>query len=919
MRGLPHLHGVFWLSEEKLKTYKYENGDYKDEILPNLIDEFISVSTNTKDQYLNELVEEVNTHKHSKSCQKGNAKKDDEHCRFGFPRPPSNYTLVARPLSEETLGKELYNKKRKDAKIILEKVKNRLLEMSKEELKTAKLEDILNHVGLSSEVYHNALKIAERGATIILKRSPNEIWVNNYNSHFMKAWTANMDIQFCTDSYAVITYITDYLTKGDAGLTKELKNALKEKKHCNNLEQLNYLKMIYFKFKQVSVAEAAYRLIRGLDLKKSNIASIYLATGYPRNRSSFFKPVVSKEESVDTAKLNGEEQPFDETDESVPVKLEGRQGEFHEVVTIHKKYSQRPKILNDICLAQFATSYTSIKDDRIPKETQWLENASEQEGGLLAFGSKNFKLPKYIKLDSGTFMTLRTRPFVLRIHSSKKKEYLEGIYSELLLYFPWRNEAELLEDEGNECVDLFNSNFELIKTNKNSILPNAPMVNSMMELLDNPEGTKPLHLNDIDIDPNNQQANEDDLVELEETNPLDVSELPTESNNGKGQPKADVCPFKPIPISSHDELLQKARNQDYNQRIVFDKLVTFAKSVIRAEKSRDPFSVLSPPQLIVHGGGGVGKSYLIKTIAQWTDKILRTGINRDNPDMPTVLMLAFTGVAAKNIGGTTLHSGLNFKFGSELLDFSSEKLDQTRKNLENVEIVIVDEFSMVSSDNLYNLNKRLREIFMSDELFGGRAVLLVGDIMQLGPVRAAPIYRAPSTVDSRAMFSSDELNIWNNCQSVLLEKNFRQGEGIWKQMLNRIRVGEQTEEDLITLRKRPSSLLSKLEREKAIHLFYTNVEVNSHNEYMLNTLEHQLQEIAANLLTPRGYKPKTDQNGLIDKTQFAMNLKLKKTARVMIIANVDIKDSIVNGSLGTIIDFIKADSGKCNKNVSNCT
>ena len=117
--------------------------------------------------------------------------------------------------------------------------------------------------------------------------------------------------------------------------------------------------MIYFKFKQVSVAEAAYRLIRGLDLKKSNIASIYLATGYPRNRSSFFKPVVSKEESVDTAKLNGEEQPFDETDESVPVKLEVRQGEFHEVVTIHKKYSQRPKILNDICLAQFATLYTS--------------------------------------------------------------------------------------------------------------------------------------------------------------------------------------------------------------------------------------------------------------------------------------------------------------------------------------------------------------------------------------------------------------------------------------------------------------------------------------------------------------------------------------------------------------------------------
>ena len=106
--------------------------------------------------------------------------------------------------------------------------------------------------------------------------------------------------------------------------------------------------------------------------------------------------------------------------------------------------------------------------------------------------------------------------------------------------------------------------------------------------------------------------------------------------------------------------------------------------------------------------------------------------------MPTVLLIAFTGVAAKNIGGTTFHTDLSFKFGSEL-EFSSEKLDSARKNLENVEVVIVDEFSMVSSDNFYNLHKRLQEIFMSQELFGGRSVLLVGDIIQLGPVRAAPI------------------------------------------------------------------------------------------------------------------------------------------------------------------------------------
>ena len=54
--------------------------------------------------------------------------------------------------------------------------------------------------------------------------------------------------------------------------------------------------------------------------------------------------------------------------------------------------------------------------------------------------------------------------------------------------------------------------------------------------------------------------------------------------------------------------------------------------------------------MISTGGGGVGKSYLIDTTAQWADKILREGNGRDDPDKPTVLLLAYTGVAANNIG-----------------------------------------------------------------------------------------------------------------------------------------------------------------------------------------------------------------------------------------------------------------------------
>ena len=311
---------------------------------------------------------------------------------------------------------------KKEAKAILEKVKAKLLELSeKKELENSNLDSILKELNIESNAYHKALSISERGTMVILERKPSEMWVNNYNPLFMKVWQANMDIQFCMDSYAIITYITDYLTKGDAGLTQELRKALKETKDCNNFEQLNHLKMVYFKHKQVSVAEATYRLVRGLDLKKSNIACIFVATGYPRNRSTFFMSATPAEKSDDVENLVDEEEPVVESNKT-PVTLEGKKGQFKEVQTIHQKYSQRPEVLDDVCLAQFATSYTYIRADKIPKVITWEKNASIETGTLKQFGMEEKLLPKYIELfDSGTFMSLRTKPFVLRIHASKKK------------------------------------------------------------------------------------------------------------------------------------------------------------------------------------------------------------------------------------------------------------------------------------------------------------------------------------------------------------------------------------------------------------------------------------------------------------------------------------------------------------------
>ena len=67
----------------------------------------------------------------------------------------------------------------------------------------------------------------------MFKRSPSEIRINCYNPHLLKAWRANMDIQFVLDPYACSVYILSYITKGQRGMSKLLRKACEEEKEGN--------------------------------------------------------------------------------------------------------------------------------------------------------------------------------------------------------------------------------------------------------------------------------------------------------------------------------------------------------------------------------------------------------------------------------------------------------------------------------------------------------------------------------------------------------------------------------------------------------------------------------------------------------------------------------------------------------------
>ena len=85
-------------------------------------------------------------------------------------------------------------------------------------------------------------------------------------------------------------------------------------------------------------------------------------------------------------------------------------------------------------------------------------------------------------------------------------------------------------------------------------------------------------------------------------------------------------------------------------------------------------------------------------------------------------------------GGTTFHTGLRMKIGNDYLPLDPESMNTLRKQFDRMMVVIVDEMSLIPADFLYNIHRRFKEIFINDEMFGDRGVMLVGDLLQIPPV-----------------------------------------------------------------------------------------------------------------------------------------------------------------------------------------
>jgi hypothetical protein len=491
-------------------------------------------------------------------------------------------------LSEEETKKLI-----EDSTAILEKAKALLEQDDIDDEMT--FSQFLKAIDVEPAAYMEALKITARGSVIVLKRRVKERFINNYNPEFLSAWNANMDIQFCHNVYAVCTYISDYVGKDESGITEVLRQTLKKNRGASQETLLKTLKQTYLTHRQIGMSEAVYRLLPFLHMKESNTKCTFVATGFPENRSIFFRYATEEE---------GDRE--DEEDGSNLIEIEGRPGKFIPTLTYHERFSERPEMLEDMCLAQFATLYQPIS--KIPKKFVMTNGVSDIVGNNTLFSDSNLILPKYIELKNKKMglMSQRGHPCVLRLHNSQKKEGHEQFYADMLLFLPWRNEEqEFFRDDPLECIAVYKHNIQKLSDNQRLMFPFSEEIDAIQESIEN--GTfdeRPAHIYDL-LDAQTAQDDDDDNCDGMVDDPayagLDPANL-TKEQRAADHVNIETFKFRQIIVEEDGELLQMTRKLVPEQMVALEKVVGFCKGVVKSRNLEIEYP--EPISIIIHGGAG---------------------------------------------------------------------------------------------------------------------------------------------------------------------------------------------------------------------------------------------------------------------------------------------------------------------------
>ena len=290
--------------------------------------------------------------------------------------------------------------------------------------------------------------------------------------------------------------------------------------------------------------------------------------------------------------------------------------------------------------------------------------------------------------------------------------------------------------------------------------------------------------------------------------------------------------------------------------------------------------------IFLTGAAGTGKSTLLEHVKNQVDK--------------KKMVVAPTGIAALNIGGTTINSAFRIGFDT-IPEITKSKDPRFGKLLKNLELLIIDEISMVRAPMLDAISKSLQIHRNNMEPFGGVSVLACGDLFQLPPVvkqhEENTIYQK---YDSVYFFDAHSFKEIEDPVFFELTKSFRQEEDDeFYELLNNVRLGKDLESTIDKINSRcyePTieadpfmTLTSRKNRAEDIN--YHKLSLNDNHEEVIKSKE--IGELKDNdLPAPR-------------------ELKIKKDAKVMFIKN-DSDGRWVNGTVGVVTECLDKNK-KCIK------
>lgn len=289
------------------------------------------------------------------------------------------------------------------------------------------------------------------------------------------------------------------------------------------------------------------------------------------------------------------------------------------------------------------------------------------------------------------------------------------------------------------------------------------------------------------------------------------------------------------------------------------------------------------------GSAGTGKSRLLRAII--------AALRKKYEKKPEQLAVcASTGIAAQNIGGTTIHAWgavtPNIYDIGKLISFIKTCRSAYRR-WKTVRVLIIDEISMVDGrlfDTLAKLACELRTRKRDRGLpFGGIQLVITGDFFQLPPV----------TRGNEEAFFAFESQAWQQCieHTVTLSQVFRQRDDRFVKLLNEMRQGQ--------ISTTATQILASLSRPLPAHdgilpteLFPLRVDVDRANAARMAALPGSVHRFTAR---DSGPAPPEKGQRLLDNTFAVPILELKHNAQVMLVKNVS--ETLVNGSVGKVLGF----------------